>query len=44
MLIDSHILNKVIYFLGDIIMISWLRNSKVAMWVLTIARVYLGFQ
>lgn len=25
-------------------MISWLRNSKVAMWVLTIARVYLGFQ
>ncbi len=25
-------------------MISWLRNNKVAMWILTIARVYLGTQ
>ena len=25
-------------------MISWLRNNKVAMWILTVIRVYLGFQ
>lgn len=25
-------------------MIQWLRNSKIAMWILTILRVYLGYQ
>jgi thiosulfate dehydrogenase [quinone] large subunit len=34
-----------LFYVGDFgIMIKWLRNSKVAMWILTVLRVWLGYQ
>jgi thiosulfate dehydrogenase [quinone] large subunit len=42
LLIKSHLFR---YYLGDFgIMVKWLRNSKVAMWILTVARIWLGVQ